>query len=68
MAPTLLQPADVRSYQPYWVVRAHVLETSGRRSEALAARQTAIGLTEDPAVRRYLTRRNDALQDARGTP
>lgn len=64
----LLQPADVRSYQPYWVVRAHVLETSGRRSEALAARQTAIGLTEDPAVRRYLTRRNDALQDARGTP
>ena len=41
-------------YQPYWVTRAHVLHTASRRLEARDAMQTAIGLTEDDAVRRYL--------------
>ena len=44
----------VASYQPYWAVRAHVLRSLGRASEAAAAYDRAIGLTEDPAVRRFL--------------
>lgn len=44
----------VASYQPYWAVRAHVLRSLGRASDAAAAYDRAIGLTEDPAVRRFL--------------
>ncbi len=46
--------ASVDAYQPWWALRAHLLEQLGRRDEASIARQRAIGLTEDPAVRAYL--------------
>ena len=41
-------------YQPWWAVRAHLLAAAGRASEARAARQRAIGLSADPAVRAWL--------------
>jgi RNA polymerase sigma-70 factor (ECF subfamily) len=48
---------DVSSYQPYWAVRAHVLQRLGKTSEGLAAFDRAIGLAEDPAVREFLLQR-----------
>jgi predicted RNA polymerase sigma factor len=45
----------VGSYQPYWATRAHLLGRAGRAG-ADRARQRAIGLTEDPAVRAWLLR------------
>lgn len=49
-----LQEAEVRCYQPYWVTRMHALAAQGERSAAEQALQTAIGLTEDAAVRAFL--------------
>lgn len=42
------------TYQPYWAVRAHMLRGLDRPSEAAAAYERAIALTEDAAVRRFL--------------
>lgn len=50
--------ADVQKHQPYWAVRAHLLQALGRRGEARAAFETAIELSEDGAVRRFLERRS----------
>jgi RNA polymerase sigma-70 factor (ECF subfamily) len=44
-------------HQPYWAVRADLLRRAGRTGEAVAAYHRAIGLTEDPAVRKFLTKR-----------
>lgn len=52
-----LEPESVSSYQPYWAVRAHLLQRLGKTSEALDAYNRAIGLAEDPAVRRFLLRK-----------
>jgi RNA polymerase sigma-70 factor (ECF subfamily) len=48
---------DVVNYQPYWAVRAHLLQRLGKTSEAAHAFDRAIGLAEDPAVRRFLLQR-----------
>jgi predicted RNA polymerase sigma factor len=45
---------DVSGYQPYWAVRAHLLQGLGKTPEALDAYDRAIGLAEDPAVREFL--------------
>ena len=45
---------DVSAYQPYWAVRAHLLQRLGRKTEALDAYDRAIGLAEDSAVREFL--------------
>jgi len=45
------------SYQPYWAVRAHLLQRLGDTSEAADAFDRAIGLAEDPAVRQFLLQR-----------
>ena len=47
----------VSSYQPYWAVRAHLLQLLGKTSEAQNAYDRALGLTEDPAVRTFLLRK-----------
>jgi RNA polymerase sigma-70 factor (ECF subfamily) len=47
----------VRSYQPYWALRAHLLARTGAVEEARAAYHLAIGLSEDPAVRDFLRSR-----------
>jgi predicted RNA polymerase sigma factor len=44
----------VSSFQPYWAVRAHLLQRLGRAREAFDAFDQAIGLAEDPAVRQFL--------------
>lgn len=48
---------SVSEYQPYWAVRAHLLQRLGRRQEASEAFDRAIGLSEDPAVREFLLQR-----------
>ncbi|HXW14385.1 MAG TPA: DUF6596 domain-containing protein [Terriglobia bacterium] len=47
----------VSNYQPYWAVRAHLLQRLGKSSEAGEAFDRAIGLAEDPAVRQFLLER-----------
>jgi predicted RNA polymerase sigma factor len=44
----------VSGYQPYWAVRAHLLQKLGKTAEASDAYDRAIGLAEDPAVRAFL--------------
>ena len=44
----------VSHYQPYWAVRAHLLQRLGKGAEASDAYDRAIGLSEDPAVREFL--------------
>jgi predicted RNA polymerase sigma factor len=48
---------DVSGYQPYWALRAHLLQRLGQASEAAHAFDRAIGLAEDPAVRQFLLQR-----------
>jgi predicted RNA polymerase sigma factor len=52
-----IDAASVATYQPYWAVRAHLLQLAGRRAEARDAFDRAIGLTEDDALRRFLLER-----------
>jgi predicted RNA polymerase sigma factor len=47
----------VERYQPYWALAAHLLTRLERRGEAVAAYDRAIGLSQDPATREYLTQR-----------
>ena len=55
--------ADVRlaEYQPYWAARAELLAKTGAYDEARHAYEIAIGLERDPAVRRFLQRRQSTL-------
>jgi len=45
---------SLRDYQPGWVLRAHCLADLGDTAAAAVAARRAVGLTEDPAVRRHL--------------
>jgi len=49
-----IDPDAVSHYQPYWAVRAHLLQRLGKTRQASDAYDRAIGLAEDPAVRRFL--------------
>jgi predicted RNA polymerase sigma factor len=53
--------ARLAEYQPYWAVRAELLTKLKKGSEAREAYQMAIGLERDPAVRRFLQRRQESL-------
>lgn len=55
--------ADPRlaEYQPYWAARAELLAKAGIHNEARQAYEIAIGLERDPAVRRFLQKRQSAL-------
>jgi predicted RNA polymerase sigma factor len=44
----------VSTYQPYWAVRAHLLQRLGRVNDASDAYDRAIGLAEDSAIRQFL--------------
>ncbi len=57
-----IDPASARHYQPYWAVRAHLLGLTGNASDALEAYERAIGLTEDPATRRFLLERRAEVE------
>jgi predicted RNA polymerase sigma factor len=52
-----IEAEAVSGYQPYWAVRAHLLQCLGRTHEAEGAYDRAIGLAEDPAVREFLLQR-----------
>jgi RNA polymerase sigma-70 factor, ECF subfamily len=56
--------ADARlaEYQPYWAARAELLARIGDIAAAAEAYQLAIGLEADPAIRRFLQQRQDALR------
>ena len=47
----------VSAYQPYWAVRADLLQKLGKSAEASDAYDRAIGLAEDPAVREFLLKK-----------
>jgi predicted RNA polymerase sigma factor len=49
-----IEPNDISGYQPYWAVRAHLLQRLEKTPEAFDAYDRAIGLAEDPAVREFL--------------
>jgi RNA polymerase sigma-70 factor (ECF subfamily) len=53
--------ARLAQYQPYWVARAELLARTGATREAHQAYDVAVGLERDPAVRRFLQRRQAAL-------
>jgi RNA polymerase sigma-70 factor (ECF subfamily) len=57
--------ADARllEYQPYWAARAELLARTGEHDEARRAYEIAIGLDRDPAVRRFLRRRQATLSN-----
>jgi RNA polymerase sigma-70 factor, ECF subfamily len=55
-----LAPDTVTTYQPYWALRAHLLNALGRLAEAREAYTKATGLSEDPAVREFLAARTPA--------
>lgn len=50
------------TYQPYWAARAGLLVRTGAAAEADRAYELAIGLESDPAVRRFLERRREAIR------
>ena len=54
--------ARLAEYQPYWAARAALLAASGNHEAADAAYEQAIGLEVDPAVRRFLQQRRDAMR------
>ncbi len=52
--------AQAATYQPYWAVRAHLLQRLSRTDEAAAAFDRAVELATDPAVRSFLQRGRNA--------
>src|SRR5207245_11690548 len=66
---SLLQmiPADaVASYQPYWALAAHLLKRMGQTAQAADAYHRAIGLSEDSALRAFLTAQMPAMSPVDG--
>jgi RNA polymerase sigma-70 factor (ECF subfamily) len=61
--PDSANDARLLEYQPYWAARADLLTRAARYSEARNAYEIAIGLERDPAVRGFLQRRQQALND-----
>jgi predicted RNA polymerase sigma factor len=57
----LAADARLAEYQPYWAARAELEARTGAHREARAAYEIAIGLERNPAVRRFLQRRQSAL-------
>jgi predicted RNA polymerase sigma factor len=49
-----IDQAAVSTYQPYWAVRAHLLQLLGKHTESQHAYDRATGLAEDPAIRAFL--------------
>ncbi len=58
-----LAPDVVRTYQPYWTARAHLLAEAGRLTESILAWEQALGLTTHPRLRRHLLRQLEAARD-----
>lgn len=63
-----IDAAVVDRYQPYWATRAHLLAGVGDAVAARTAYARAVGLTESPAIRRFLQRRCDGLPEDQDVP
>ncbi|HWZ58211.1 MAG TPA: DUF6596 domain-containing protein [Gemmatimonadaceae bacterium] len=59
--PDATADARLAAYQPYWAARAELLARTGEHADARHAYEIAIGLERDPAVRRFLRRRQSAV-------
>ncbi|MDB5562851.1 MAG: putative polymerase, sigma-24 subunit, subfamily [Hyphomicrobiales bacterium] len=59
--PEIAAAARLADYQPYWAARAQLLAKTAAYGDARRAYEIAIGLERDPAVRRFLQRRQSAL-------
>ena len=57
----LTEDSRLTEYQPFWAARAELLARTGASASAHQAYEVAIGLERDPAVRRFLQRRQSAL-------
>ena len=57
----LTADARLAEYQPYWATRAELLGRTRAHAEARHAYEIAIVLERDPAVRRFLEKRQSAL-------
>ncbi len=57
-----LEAADsaLREHQPWWALRAHLLQRTGQASQAQQAYRRAIALADDPAVRAFLWKQSEA--------
>jgi RNA polymerase sigma-70 factor (ECF subfamily) len=55
----------LRSYQPYWAAKGHLLAAAGDGAAAAEALTVAVGLSTDDAVRSYLTARLRELSPSR---
>lgn len=53
--------ARLRTYQPYWAVRAEMLAHAGEAQEARHAYEVAIGLERDPAIQEFLRKKQAQL-------
>jgi RNA polymerase sigma-70 factor, ECF subfamily len=51
----------VLQYQPYWAARAELLAKAGANEKSHEAYAMAIGLEQDPAIRRFLQKRQSLL-------
>jgi RNA polymerase sigma-70 factor (ECF subfamily) len=49
--------SSIVNYQPHWVARGHLLHLLKRDDEARQAWERAAGLTDEPALRKYLVER-----------
>jgi RNA polymerase sigma-70 factor (ECF subfamily) len=56
-----LDESAIRSYQPYWALRAHLLAQLGQTQPAREAYDRAAGLATDPGVRAFLLARAATL-------
>jgi len=52
-----LPAGRMAAHQPFWAVRAHLLDTLGEAAAAAEAYRRAAGLSQDPAVRDWLLAR-----------
>lgn len=57
--------AESRSFQPWWVARAHLLHLTGRRDEAIHCYAVAIGLTTQQRLRTHLELRRRSLVEGK---
>jgi len=60
---TIASDTRLADYQPYWAARADLLARSSNHAEAHQAYETAIGLERDPAVKRFLRKRQMMLRN-----
>jgi predicted RNA polymerase sigma factor len=56
-----IPPEVVKTYQPYWALKAHLLRELDQKPEAQSAYERAIGLSEDVATRAFLQQRLTSL-------